>query len=178
MKELVWLIGFSGSGKSTVGPALARRLRVPFVDTDVLIENQTGHSIDRVFKAMGERVFRKMETEAIYTIVDNSKAAVVALGGGAFNAAVNRMAVASSGTSIYLSCSQRELFARLRSKLDRPLLQTEGKSEAEDMRELREKIKRMLTDRLDFYRQADMTVSTTNRTVSETVETIRKKLRK
>jgi len=168
----IFLIGFSGSGKSTVGPLLARRLNAQFLDIDSMIEAQTRKKIAELFAHEGETVFRTLERDLIRQISGNDRSArVIALGGGAFQDRGNRQLLLASGVTVYLQCSVREIYRRLRQSVDRPLLATESASPGRD------KIAALLAARRDTYRLADITVSTSSRTPKETVDLIDMKLK-
>lgn len=117
----LWLLGLSGSGKSTIGPLLAQLVKMSFVDTDEIITRKARRSISEIFRLEGEAGFRKREAEAIREI-GPQKPAVVACGGGAILEAGNRIAMQGSGTRIYLRVPLEILEARLHHKKDRPLL--------------------------------------------------------
>ncbi len=171
MPENIVLIGFSGCGKSSVGPALARKLRMRFCDTDGKLENSFRMSVSRVFAEHGEKSFRKREKELIASLVADWKSGlVIALGGGAFEDRGSRLMIQACSTVICLSCSQRELYRRLKDRTDRPLLG------GVTGHEIRSDIKRLLLKRRPRYLMADFVVSTTNRTVEETVNEITRRL--
>lgn len=117
----LWLLGLSGSGKSTIGPLLAQLVKMSFVDTDEIITQKARRSISEIFRLEGEAGFRKREAGAIREI-GPQKPAVVACGGGAILEAGNRIAMQGSGTRIYLRVPMEILEARLHHKKDRPLL--------------------------------------------------------
>ena len=117
----LWLLGLSGSGKSTVGPLLARRMGIPFHDTDEIIIQKARRSIPEIFNTEGEAGFRKRETEAIRWI-GLQKPSVVACGGGAVTEASNREEMIRTGTRVYLQVSLPLLEKRLTHQKDRPLL--------------------------------------------------------
>ena len=119
----VFLIGMSGSGKSTVGPILAGAYQRDFLDTDEIVEAQSGRSISDIFHNSGEDYFRDLETAAIQSAaVESAEPLVVALGGGAFKRDINRKMISSGGISIYLQASVREIYRRLNQVTNRPLL--------------------------------------------------------
>ncbi len=167
-RRSVFLIGFSGCGKSTIGPRLAHRLKFDFHDTDLLIEKQCRKSIAQLFKEEGETRFRELEAEIIRTLSGGNKPMVVALGGGAFQKKVNRDLIASTGVTVYLSCSVRKLARRLRQTTDRPLVS--GKN-------MNEQIKSLLKQRVHNYRKADLICSTSERSVAESVTRLIKLLK-
>lgn len=116
------LIGLPGSGKSTVGRQLARRLQVPFFDSDHEIEQQLGCSIREYFEREGEDRFRDVEQSVIDRLSLMSKG-VLSTGGGAVLRPANRLSLNGRTHVVYLSSSPEELFKRLRHDVSRPLLQ-------------------------------------------------------
>ena len=114
-----------GGGKSTVGKQLARRLNVPFFDTDEIIRQQAGCSIASFFEAQGEERFRDVEAEALHALLARTTETgrVIATGGGIVLREANRQALANDATSIYLRAGPEELFRRVRHDTRRPLLQ-------------------------------------------------------
>jgi shikimate kinase len=111
-----------GSGKSTVGRQLARRLGLPFFDSDHLIEQRLGCSIREYFAREGEAAFRDVEEQVIEDL-GRGPHAVVATGGGAVLREANRRQLRDAGSVIYLRSSPEELYRRLRHDTQRPLLQ-------------------------------------------------------
>ncbi|MCY7369811.1 MAG: shikimate kinase [Polaromonas sp.] len=116
------LVGLPGSGKSTVGRQLARRLSLPFVDSDPVIEQRIGCSIREYFEREGEERFRDIE-EAVLDHLTQSHRGVLSTGGGSALRAVNRQRLRARSHVIYLRSSPEELFRRLRRDVNRPLLQ-------------------------------------------------------
>lgn len=119
---LLTLVGLPGSGKSTVGRQLARRLGLAFTDTDHAIEQRIGCSIREFFDREGEAAFRDIE-EAVIDELARSDAGVIATGGGAVLRPTNRERLRAGGHVIYLRSTPEELFRRLRHDTNRPLLQ-------------------------------------------------------
>jgi shikimate kinase len=115
-------VGLPGSGKTTVGRQLARRLRLPFVDSDHAIEQRIGCSIREFFDREGEATFRDIEEEVLDELSRNT-ASVLSTGGGAVLRANNRNNLHSRGRVVYLKSTPEELFKRLRHDVSRPLLQ-------------------------------------------------------
>lgn len=116
------LIGLPGSGKSTVGRQLARRLQLPFVDSDQVIESRLGCSIRQYFEREGEDSFRDVEVNVIDDLTQASLG-VLSTGGGAVLREENRRHLHERGQVVYLKSSADELFRRLRHDRNRPLLQ-------------------------------------------------------
>jgi shikimate kinase len=124
---VIILIGLPGSGKSTVGRQLARKLSASFMDSDHLIEQRLGCSIREYFEREGEAAFRDVEeavlaeTFAERTLSNSS--IVLATGGGAVIRENNRRLLNSAGQVVYLRSSPEDLYKRLRHDRNRPLLQ-------------------------------------------------------
>lgn len=174
----IYLIGFSGCGKSTVGELLAGALKTPFYDTDRMIADKTGKDISRIFAEKGEAYFRRLEKRTMASLARRTtNGMVVALGGGAFEDKATRELLCRKGLIVYLSCSSRVLYSRLRQMHDRPLLAHRRGKAAGSAERLKMTIRQLLYARLDQYRMADITVSTSNRTVTETVRELRRRLK-
>ena len=165
----IYLVGFSGSGKSTVGPKLAQRLKVAFYGTDSIIESRCGVTIEDIFRERGERAFRSMEQEVIRELAERRGSTVVALGGGALQRRDNRRLVKRTGMVIYLSCSTAEIYRRIKDEQDRPLLRVAPVGEPSRRQATIERIRNMLDKRLANYMTADRRLSTSARSVRETV---------
>ena len=116
------LIGLPGSGKSTVGRQLARRLAIPFFDSDHVIEQRLGCSIREYFEREGEERFRDME-QAVLDELTQGPACVLSTGGGSVLRAVNRAHLHDRGRVVYLRSTPEEVFRRVRHDRNRPLLQ-------------------------------------------------------
>ena len=112
----------SGSGKSTIGRQLARRLGEAFVDSDHVIEKQLGCSIREYFEREGEERFRDVEETVIDDLTLNHEG-VLATGGGAVLREANRVHLRTRAQVVYLRSSPEEVFRRLRHDVNRPLLQ-------------------------------------------------------
>lgn len=152
----IFLVGLSGSGKSTVGKILAKRLKCKFVDLDQVIEKRQKKTISEIFRIEGETFFRKMETKELLNIVRTSKKqTVVALGGGAFESAQNRKAIEAAGISAWLRTPISVLARRLKSQNDRPLLMGE---------KLQTALKKQLQKRKKRFSRSDIKISTANKT--------------
>ena len=118
----VFLIGFMGAGKSTVGRRLAVRLGLPFIDLDARIEQDAGCSIVEIFDAEGEQGFRDRESEALAAVAEEP-ASVVACGGGIVLTDENRRLLNDTGRVVYLKVSAGEALARIGDTTGRPLLE-------------------------------------------------------
>lgn len=119
----IFLVGLMGAGKTSVGRALAKRLRKHFYDTDHEIEHMTGVKIPLIFEIEGEDGFRAREARTLAELVRRPDT-VLATGGGAVLLQQNRRLLAEHGTVVYLRASPRDLWFRTRHDKNRPLLQT------------------------------------------------------
>lgn len=122
MTARIALVGMPGSGKSTVGRHLARRLGLPFFDSDHVIELRLGCAIRDYFAQAGEAAFRDVEEKVIAELA-GSASAVIATGGGAVLREANRQRLSDGAQVVYLRSTPEELFRRLRHDTQRPLLQ-------------------------------------------------------
>lgn len=118
---LISLIGLPGGGKTTTGRQLARRLGVPFNDSDAVIEHRIGGSIRSFFEREGEERFREIEQDVIADLCRTFQG-VLATGGGAVLREANRHALREHSTVVYLTSTPEALFRRLRHDTKRPLL--------------------------------------------------------
>lgn len=173
------LIGFSGSGKSSVGPLLARALKRPFADSDRLIEKRTGMQVHALFATQGENYFRAQERIEIERLCRSSKEPyVIAIGGGAVKQKpVRDLLRRTAGAIIWLRCSIAETERRLRHSETRPLLSRLSGSTHTTVSSRTERIRTLLQSRLRFYEMADLVVSTTGKTPLQIARQINGKLR-
>ena len=118
------LIGLPGSGKSTIGRQLARRLGLVSIDTDHVIEQRLGCSIREYFEREGEASFRDVE-QAVIDDVTQSHDGIISTGGGSVLRLANREYLHSRSHVVYLRSSPEEIFRRLRHDMQRPLLQVD-----------------------------------------------------
>jgi shikimate kinase len=147
----VYLVGFMGCGKTTVGRALADELGWSFFDLDADIEQAAGASITHIFETRGEAAFRKLETEALKGRVRSVRSGcpqVIALGGGAFTIQDNVDLAANHGISIWLDAPLDVIESRIAAETHRPL--------ARDPVRLRH----LFESRRDDYARADFRIET------------------
>ncbi|MES2942366.1 MAG: shikimate kinase [Pseudomonadota bacterium] len=160
---VISLVGLPGSGKSTVGRQLARRLRLSFFDSDHEIEQQLGCSIREYFEREGEDRFRDVE-QSVLDQLSCSPGGILSTGGGAVLRPENRKNLRERTHVVYLSSSPDELFRRLRHDVNRPLLQV-----ADPLSRLRD----LHTLRDPLYREtAHFIIETGRPSVSALVNTI------
>ena len=145
----VVLVGFMGSGKSSVGREIARKTGADFVDMDIWIEKKEGCTIKEVFSKGGEAAFRKMEKAALEQILA-VKGRVVAAGGGAFLCDENRKLMKAYAPVVYLEVNAETVMRRLAGDEERPLLQEVDKEAV---------VRDLLEKRIPEYRKADYAVS-------------------
>jgi shikimate kinase len=150
----IFLVGFMGAGKTTVGRVLAERLKYSFDDLDQLIEKRAGRSIKQIFSELGEAEFRRLETDALRSCRENKKV-VIALGGGAYASSVNRDLLREMGRTVLLDCPLEICLARIEGDKSRPLLAT------------KEEMRALLESRLPSYEMADFAVNTAARSPEE-----------
>lgn len=156
------LIGPMGSGKTTVGRQLAKKLRMDFVDSDQMIEQRCGVDIATIFDIEGEEGFRKRETKMLSELCERT-GTVIATGGGAIITEENRILL-RKGFVIYLKTSIETQLARTQRNQNRPLLEN---VDAET------KLTELMQERGELYEQeADLTVTSGERVVSKVVDEI------
>ena len=148
------LIGPMGSGKSTIGNVIAKRLNREFQDSDHFIEERTGVDIARIFDVEGEQGFRDRESSALGELLSKNNR-VIATGGGSVLREENQQLLKQKGYIVFLDTSINQQMQRLRRDKKRPLLQTENP---------RERLESLLTERRPIYLElADLAVKTDKR---------------
>ena len=163
------LLGYMGSGKSTIGKALANELNLTFIDLDHTIEKQIGITISDFFEASGELKFRRLENEVLNSILAENDQMILSTGGGTpcYGNNLQLMKSAPNAKVFYLKASIKTLTERLLSEKDtRPLIQSIGD---EDLPEF---IGKHLFERLNFYLQADHVVDIDQKSVETIVKEI------
>jgi shikimate kinase len=148
----IFLIGMSGSGKTTIGKRLANELHTDFVDLDWEIEKREGKSVKEIFSQRGEDHFRQIEAEVLRFWISVPQDFVMSTGGGApcFYGGID--IINQCGLSIFLDVPVEELKIRLAAATDRPLLNAGGEKEKED------KLNFLRTSRLSIYKQAHIII--------------------
>ena len=121
--ERFFLVGFMGTGKTTLGRQVAERMGLLFVDLDERIERSSGMSVPEVFALEGEEGFRRRESQALVELIERPEQVVVATGGGAFSVESNRRLMKSAGVVVWLDVPIDEILARI-ERGSRPLWKT------------------------------------------------------
>ncbi len=184
MKDCVLLIGFMGSGKTTIGKRLARKMGAEFLDTDEMIVQREGRPITEIFTAEGEGYFRDLETKVLEELLvrDNrcrqennagtfAGSCVISVGGGLPVREVNRKLMKQLGTVVFLEASTDTLVGRLSGDRTRPMLQ--------GAQSLQERIDSLKTARMDQYLDAaELRVTTDGKNIPAIVFEIMDALKK
>jgi shikimate kinase len=120
-RRTIVLVGLMGAGKTRIGRRIAARLKLPFADSDRVIEAAAGETIEEIFANRGERVFREGERRVVLRLL-TEPVHVLATGGGAFLDPLTRAAIVARGVSVWLRADLDVLSARVARRSDRPLL--------------------------------------------------------
>lgn len=168
-EKRIALIGFMATGKSTIGPLLAEALGYRFVDTDVLVEKNMNMKITDIFSEFGEDAFREAEHQALKEVLKEENI-VLSTGGGIILFERNRRLLAEKAFVVSLSAKPETIFQRVKGDETRPLLNCEDPLE---------RIRKMLSDRQQYYDCCDYKISTEDWTAvqcsQKIIEAYRKK---
>jgi len=170
----IFLIGLSGSGKSTVGRILAQKLNKPFFDLDALIERECGESVSAILARYGEEVFRSCESRILAQVAQAEGNAVIATGAGVVIKAENRSLIRSNGVCVYLLVDPETALERLNSQRSNSLAQ----GEAPEVRPLLagsdplNVLHQLLNDHSKWYEDAHFTCSTQGRSAERVAQEI------
>lgn len=163
-KQNIMLIGFMGSGKTSVGLRLSYRLKMPVEDMDRLIEQREGRSISDIFKEPGEEYFREQETKLLMEISKRDYARIISAGGGTPMRPENRALLQKCGTVVYLRIRPESVYERLKGDTARPLLDCENP---------KERIRELMEARKDAYEEcADIIIDVDDVSMDEILEQI------
>lgn len=158
--KLIYLVGFMGSGKTTVGELLAQELGWRFIDLDAVIEAGQKTTIREIFEKAGELFFREVEHAALKA-VSKAEPAVIALGGGTFVQKSNLDFIRESGApTIWLDCPLEELIRRCAGITNRPLFRDPAS------------FGQLLEQRIPYYQMAQYRISTRDCSPEDVVEQI------
>ena len=149
------LVGFMGSGKTTVGKVLAKKLNKDFIDLDAKIEKRAKLSITEIFAKYREKRFRKMEKDELKHALKN-RSAVIACGGGAVLSEENRKLLKKFSTVIFLEAEAETIAKRLKNDKSRPLLRGSDKEKIKKIKEMIKKRKKFYQEVLDFRIDTNM----------------------
>jgi shikimate kinase len=167
MKDLIFLMGMPGSGKSTFGKKLAAKLDYLFLDLDEYIENKTQKTVSELFSEKGEPFFRELETLYLTEIIGQKNKLVLSLGGGTPCYNNNIELIKQSGTSIYLDAPVKLLADRIMSSENvRPMFKHLTKDETLI------KLEELKKNRELFYQQSAYKFNVVDLTINEVITTI------
>jgi shikimate kinase len=156
------LIGFMGTGKTSVGRLVAEQLHFHYLDTDETIQARTGRSIADIFSKDGEPAFRELEKNLVEELASHKKT-VISTGGGLPAHSANLDSLKTHALVVCLWASPEKIWERVKNQSHRPLLHDSDPQK---------KIRELLAAREPFYRQADVLVNTDIRTVREVVQQV------
>ncbi len=163
-RRLIALVGLRGAGKSTVGPLLARRLYLPFVEMDHRIMEAWGLPLDQLFELHGERYYRRLERETLDRLLARGEPAVVAAAGGVVNEPATWQELRRAATVVWLRARPEDHWNRVVAQGDRRPMA--------DNPAAMEELRAMLRARETSYAEAWLTVDTSRRTPAQAVELI------
>ncbi|EIJ83472.1 shikimate kinase [Bacillus methanolicus] len=165
--KAIYLIGFMGSGKTTVGKSMSAKWNWPVFDTDEELEKKVKKSINQIFEENGEEFFRLLESEILKQMPVNRS--IITTGGGIVLKEENRRWMKENGVVVFLYAEPEEIFKRIENDDSRPLLKTNKKAA----------IKELFQARLSLYKEAaDFTIDTTGKDITEIIKEIEEGLTK
>ena len=162
--KIVLLVGLMGSGKTSVGKRLARRLSLPFVDGDQEIEKAAGLSLVDVLKCFGEKEYRAGEERVMKRLLQGTPC-VLASGGGSFVAAQTRELAKEHAVTIWLKADIDTLYHRTAGRTRRPFLLGDNAT-------VKHKLQEYITEEYPYYSEADIVVETRDEKVENTVKRV------
>lgn len=175
-EERIYLTGFMGSGKSTIGPILGNVLGYTFIDLDEAIEAKAGKQVQRIFAEEGEAAFRALEAATMRETSARQRV-VVALGGGALTIEDNLEWALTHGIVVYLRVPLKQLVQRLRrSRTMRPLLR-DASGQLLSASAMRDKVAALMRRREPFYQRAHLVIDIDDLRVGLTVDKVVQALR-
>ena len=158
------LVGFMGTGKTSIGRRISSQLRMRYVDTDDIVERDSGRRISNIFAEDGESAFRELESEAVCK-VSKLYNHVIATGGGVVLKESNMTELKRTGIVFCLTATAEEIYRRVGHQTHRPLLQDPDPLA---------KIQSMLAERQPYYAEADYMIRTTGRSFGEIITHIKR----
>jgi XRE family aerobic/anaerobic benzoate catabolism transcriptional regulator len=163
------LLGLRGAGKTTVGRRLARRLRLPFIELDQLIEARAGLALGEVFSLHGEDFYRRLEREALADVLAAGDAAVIAVGGGLVTSPETFDLLRRHAATVWLKAGPADYWNRVIRQGDRRPIDQHPQA--------REALRQLLRQREPLYSQADATIDTRGLSVAATVDRVERALK-
>ncbi|MGD6832310.1 shikimate kinase [Sutcliffiella halmapala] len=154
----IYLTGFMGAGKTSIGHALGEKLGLAVYDTDILIEEKINESISEFFEKYGEADFRRLEEEVLKRLPVTDS--IIMTGGGIIKRADNISLMKENGLMVFLYCDMEVVLQRLENDITRPLIQQKSKEE----------IKALFSERLPLYKMAHIMMDTSSLSILEAVE--------
>lgn len=167
----IFITGFMGSGKSTVGKKLAKKLGYNFIDTDDVLESKFHKEIRHIFADEGEDWFRKQEEKEIFQISKIEGNTIISLGGGALMSGKTLKRIKSLGILIYIKSSPENIYNRIKHSTRRPLLRSEGENLSRE--QYMEKIDGLLSVRETGFLAADIIYDRDGQDASDCAEKIK-----
>lgn len=176
LPDRIFLCGFMGAGKSTVGSMLSDRLDMRFLDLDDYIEEKAGKDIPNIFKEDGESTFRKIERKCILDVIRKYEG-VVALGGGSLQNQHIVDHIKLNGLLIFIDTPFSLILERITEESNRPLLLNE-QGTVKEKEILENELSTLYEQRLPFYQQAELSIADSDRKTAESmVNSLIKKLK-
>jgi len=171
IKRLIYLTGFTGSGKSTIGPLLSDAFSWRFVDLDKQIETQFRKPVPVIFREDGELFFRTAETEILQRLSEGTET-VVALGAGTIMNPFNLQLAKESGVLIYLMATPEDIFERIANTEKRLLFLSSNSDQPLTDQTLLERIRWLMALRIPYYLQSDIHISTSGKAIEAILDEI------
>ena len=163
IKKKIVLIGMMGSGKSTIGALLSKKINMKFVDVDTEIEQIEKQTVSQIFKLKGEKYFRTIEVKIILSLLDSKeKQLVLSLGGGSFLEEKVRKNVKNNSLSFWLDWKPSTIIKRIKKSSKRPLIQ--GLDDQE--------IEKMMLERNKYYAKSNFKINCDNHKKNEIIDKI------
>ena len=166
LSKSITLIGLMGSGKSTLGKMLSKRMRLPLSDTDKMIEKEVGKEIPQIFDELGERYFRQVEEIVVAKALDDT-AHIISTGGGSILSPKTRNEIKFKSCSIWIQCDVNIIANRILNQEKRPLLNNKN---------LLDTLSKKNEERIKFYSEADIHIMNETSNLEIVVDSIIKNL--
>ncbi len=167
LKKHIILTGFMGSGKSTIGYALAKNINQTHIDTDSYIVEKEGKSIGELFENIGEAGFRELESKYLLEVLSNEPM-IISTGGGIVKSQFNREKMRETGFVINLNADLSEIYQRLSKSTNRPLFNKNNTLEL---------LQKLFSEREELYKDADLIIDTKDKSMHQVISEIIKILR-